>query len=302
MIVLSYLRTEGNGMSNIRARHIFFLGAGTIQNCKARCIQAILDVLYNKYVNWPGPEERKKIAETFYFKHQLPNCVGVIDGTLFPLAFKPQRDDYKGFHGRKHLYSLSTLIVNDHKRRVRYFLAGWPGTAHDERIMKNSKLVFENKSMFAENEFIIGDSAFTARSFIVPSFKKPTEAPIPREFELCNQHLAKARITSEHTIGMLKNKWPFLRSIRLRLRKNNYDMLVIIRYIAVAITLHNFLIDENDTGNYKIKKQKRHRRNIEELIRKKPSENNELNRHTPNGSSGDTRRTQLCNYIIENFN
>ena len=36
-----------------------------------------------------------------------PNCVGVADGTLLPLAFQPETENYPEYHGQKYLYSLS---------------------------------------------------------------------------------------------------------------------------------------------------------------------------------------------------
>jgi hypothetical protein len=55
----------------------------------------------------------------------------IADGTLHELAFKPETDDWANYHGRKHAFSISTLVLNNDQCRIRYFLAGWPGSAND---------------------------------------------------------------------------------------------------------------------------------------------------------------------------
>ena len=201
MMLLAFLRTEGDGMSRQKGRSCFYVSYGSVGNYRDRVVKAIMDVLFEKHVSWPSPEERKQIAARWYKQYGIPNLVAVADGTLFPLAFKPQRIDYPDFHGRKHLYSLSTLIVNDDRRKVRYFLAGWAGSAHDERIFSNSRLATNHEMFFAPHEFLIGDSAYSPRNYVIPAFKK-CGGNISVENEIFNTHISKPRVSSEHTIGM----------------------------------------------------------------------------------------------------
>jgi hypothetical protein len=116
MVLLAFLWTKGNGMSDKKARSLFCLSTGAAKDSKDRVAKAMVEVLYSKTVFWPDEEERWEISRRFQADFQLPNLVGVADGTLFPLAFRPTRADASDFHGRKHLYSLSTLIVNDDQK------------------------------------------------------------------------------------------------------------------------------------------------------------------------------------------
>ena len=53
------------------------------------------------------------MAHNFHTKYHVPHDVGVVDGTLFPIEFKPERKDYPDFKGRKGEYTTMTcLIVN----------------------------------------------------------------------------------------------------------------------------------------------------------------------------------------------
>jgi hypothetical protein len=288
MVLLAFLRTEGDGMSDKKARSIFRLSTGAARDCKDRVVKAIGELLYQKTVFWPDEEERREISRRFQAEYRLPNLVGVADGTLFPLAFRPTRPDASDFHGRKHLYSLSTLLVNDDKKRIRYFNAGWAGCTHDERILANSVLNRKSNEMFCPMQYIIGDCAFAARWWVVPCYKKSPGSVLSRDKEIFNTTLSRPRVLSEHVNGLLKNRFPFLRSLRFRLTSQKKTMKRVLAYITVSIILHNLLIGFGDEGS------------VGEDEVSDVDMDNEINRALPIVDGG-RRRDQLKNYIMENY-
>jgi hypothetical protein len=116
MTLLCFLGTEGNGMGDRRGRSVFRLGKGTVTLCQDRVIQAILDCLFEDSIKWPDIDERRIISERIRADFGRPNCIGVLDGTLLPLAFWPSTEDYADYKGRKLLYTLTMLVVNDDQR------------------------------------------------------------------------------------------------------------------------------------------------------------------------------------------
>lgn len=246
LIFLYFLGVEGSGGSNNGMRNTFGVSYGFADDCRTRVAKAICS-LKSKYVYWPDEEERKEISRAFYNTSDISNCIGVIDGTLFPLASEPQCEDAPEYSGRKFRYSISCLIVNDHKRRIRHYLGGFPGTAHDNRIWEATELFKNPDAFFFVGQFLLGDSAFGNGHIMVSSYKKPLRASMPDLHEQFNTHLAKARISSEHTIGMLKCRFPWLRSIRLLLTEDKRSMRNILRHLDASVILHNMLIDFNDT-------------------------------------------------------
>lgn len=64
------------------------MSKGAISDCVIRVLQAILK-LQKKVIGWPDEEERKQIGSRIKQAHGFVNCVGLIDGTLFPLALLP---------------------------------------------------------------------------------------------------------------------------------------------------------------------------------------------------------------------
>ena len=292
MVLLAFLRTEGSGMNNRKGRNVFEISSGSVQKYRDRTVHAIVDTLYSSTVYWPDANERREIADRFFRDFPcFPNLVGVADGTLFPLAFKPSRSDYPDYHGRKHLYTLTSLIVNDDKRRIRYFNAGWAGSAHDDRVFSNSALCRRQEEYFSALEYILGDSAFSPRPYVVPAFKKPIGSVIGIKKEIFNKKLAKTRIISEHTIGMLKARWPFLRSIRFVLTEDKRSLENILKYITCCIILHNLLIDFKDEDDLE---------DFDDDVSEIDADN-ELNQPLQPTAKADTRRTQLFNYVMERF-
>ena len=51
----------------------------------------------------------------------IPGLVGAADGTLFSLAFEPTLEDSVDFNGRKLLYTLTVLIINNLFRTLMFF-------------------------------------------------------------------------------------------------------------------------------------------------------------------------------------
>jgi hypothetical protein len=98
---------EGNIMSNWQDRSVFRTSKGTIRCYKERVVQTILDCLYNKFIKWPDQDEQWIITERIRAKYGLPNCVGVADGTLLPLAFWPSTDDYANYKGKIMLFTVT---------------------------------------------------------------------------------------------------------------------------------------------------------------------------------------------------
>lgn len=111
MVLLQYLGTEGSGANDPKQRAYFRIGRGSARNNRKRARDAILS-LSSEYYYWPDEDERKKVAVWFRENFNLHNCVGVIDGTLFPLEFRPETEDAADYHGRKFQWSLTCLVTN----------------------------------------------------------------------------------------------------------------------------------------------------------------------------------------------
>ena len=80
---------------------------------------------------------------------------------------------------------------------------------------------------------------------MIPPFKSAAGGALSHNKTSFNTLLAKPRVKSEHCIGILKGRFPFLRNIRLKLG-NKMHMQRIIKYVRGTVVLHNFLRNEDD--------------------------------------------------------
>jgi hypothetical protein len=83
-----------------------------------------------EHISWPDERERRKLAGQTGRQSAFPDCVGFIDGTVFPLEYKSGLPDAVDFWNYKGFYALSALAVCDVNRVFRYVLLGFPGSAH----------------------------------------------------------------------------------------------------------------------------------------------------------------------------
>jgi len=296
MVFLKHIGTEGAGSNSRNQRQMFGIGQGTADVYWDRGMQAILK-LRPTFYTWPNKDERKKLSKKVMKKTGFPNVVGIADGTLFPLAFEPETEDAPDYKGRKHTYTLTVMIVCDHNRKIRLYHSGYPGSAHDNRVYRNMDLFQNPKNCFSENEFNLGDSAFSNSPFMVSSFKKQTGEEIPEEHERFNKLLSKVRMRSEHTIGILKGRFPWLRSIRMKITKNKRSLCRILQLLDATIILHNMLLtfkEEMDVRDW-IDKDKDDISDCDAEGREE--EMGELTKSIPEWMPNDARRSQLLNYF-----
>ncbi|POM67168.1 LOW QUALITY PROTEIN: hypothetical protein PHPALM_16873 [Phytophthora palmivora] len=167
--------------------------------------------LKSDVICWPGLRERREIAERIKHVSELPNCIGLIDGTLFPLSQRLE-DHGEDFFSRKSSYAINGLIFCDDRERIRYENIG---SSHDNR----------------------------PSDVLVPAFKKCRGVQLSLKEITFNTQLAKIRIRVEHCIGTLKGRFPLLKRLCARPRNVN-ELKSTISLIRAAIILHNLTIND----------------------------------------------------------
>jgi len=189
------------------------------------------------------------------------------------------------------------MIICDYNRKIRYYHSGYPGSAHDNRVYRNMDLYQNPKKYFSENEFNLGDSAFANSPFMVSSFKKQTGEEIPEEHERFNKLLSKVRMRSEHTIGILKGRFPWLRSIRMKITNKKRSLRRILRLLDATIILHNMLLTFKENMDVRdwIDKDKDDISDCDAEGREE--EISELAKSIPDWMPNDARRSQLLNHF-----
>ena len=81
---------------------------------------------------------------------------------------------------------------------------------------------------------------------VVSSFKAPRGHDLPRDHEKFNTVNGRLRVTSEHTIGIWKGRFPWLRCIPMVITEDSRSLKRILKYIDCCVIMHNLLLSWKD--------------------------------------------------------
>ena len=79
MIFMHFIGREGE--TNANQRSVFHVSEGRCQKARERVILALTN-MREEYIYWPDVNERKRISRRIEEIYHMPNCVGLMDGTL----------------------------------------------------------------------------------------------------------------------------------------------------------------------------------------------------------------------------
>ena len=244
LVFLYRIGREGpaGGPSTIAA--YFGIGKGSVKNYVRRVVEALHEIK-DSVVYWPDCQERKEMRDrlsAYGFRH----IVGIIDGTLIGLNFRPEAF-HECYFSRKSMYALNVMIVCDDRKRIIYYNAGWPGSTHDNRVFRNTDLYINRGKYFSHREYLLGDSAYSASAIMVQAFKKEVgQADLPANNKFFNTKLAQVRIASEHCIGILKGRFCCLKKNNIRVKKSVKEVKELVDLIGACVVMHNLLINYDD--------------------------------------------------------
>ena len=95
---------------------------------------------------------------------------------------------------------------------------------------------------FNDNEYLLADSAFLPSVQVVPAFKKLVGSQMDPNCSKFNDLLARAHVKLEHCIGLLKDCFPWIKDIWIKIWSQP-SLRCIILFIRIAVILHNALIN-----------------------------------------------------------
>ncbi|CAN1286941.1 Protein ALP1-like [Linum perenne] len=242
-MVAIFLYTIAHNEKNRILQVVFRRSGETI----SRVIQLVLiDVLKLHKILYRTP---KPIAEDSteprrkYFK----NCLGALDGTLITLRVPKERQ--QRYHTRKGTLVMNVLGVCNSDMEFIYTLAGWEGSAHDGRVLRDALIrpngLKVSKGLLSHTgHYYLCDAGYSnCEGFLAPyqgqryhlkewgTGRSRQRTPE----ELFNMRHSSARNTIERAFDILKMRWAILRDTTW------FSPRVVGRIVNACCLLHNFI-------------------------------------------------------------
>lgn len=127
--------------------------------------------------------------------------VGAIDGTH--IKIKTPNDSGPDYFSRYQQHDVVVQAVTDGEKRFLDIAAGFPGSMHDSRVLRNSNIyqrivngeLLQEPTMTIENReikpYLVGDSAYPLSTWLLKPYPETTNNLDEIEF---NKELSRARV------------------------------------------------------------------------------------------------------------
>lgn len=222
----------------------FRMGKSTVRQIVLETCQIIWEELHAVYLSTPNAYEYKLVAERFYIKTGMPNCVGAIDGKHVNIFCPPNAGsefyNYKGHH------SIVLLACCDDRYCFTMVDIGALGSQSDGGIFSeslfgkeilNETIQLPQSTVLPESNiqfpyYFVADAAFPLKRNIMRPYPGKN---LERSREVFNYKLSSARRYIENTFGILCARW------RILLNNINCHPKNVDKIIKAVVVLHNFV-------------------------------------------------------------
>ncbi|XP_036342327.1 protein ALP1-like [Rhagoletis pomonella] len=244
----------------------FKMGVSTVKQVIYETCDAIWNELHDVYLSTPNRSEQVLIAEKFFVKTGMPNCLGAIDGKHINIV-RPSNSGSL-YYNYKKTYSIVLLAACDANYVFTYVDVGALGSQSDGGVLAQS--AFGKKLLNGTLEvprqvnlpgtscsfpyYFVGDSAFPLKANLMRPFPGSN---LPADKEKFNMVLSKARVHIENSFGILSNRWRILHT-NISACPKNADKIVL-----ATVLLHNFLMLQNDRNYFTLELVDRNENNQE---------------------------------------
>ncbi|XP_034073100.1 putative nuclease HARBI1 [Gymnodraco acuticeps] len=164
--------------------------------------------LLDHFVTFPTDGQIAKVKQNFFLLGDMPNTIGVIDCTHVHIQAPRQREwEYVNRKGR---HSINVQLVGDADLAITNCVARWPGSVHDARIFRESRLFTEFQTNRPDG-VILADSAYPLLPWVMTPFPM---ANTPSQMRYNIAH-GRTRCAIERLNGVLKRRFACLNYLRV---------------------------------------------------------------------------------------
>ena len=195
-----------------------------------------------KYIVWPENSQYGSVLSKFsdLRRRSLPGTFGAVDGCH--ISVKCPTVDSSSYYNRKGFHSILLQGICNAECRFMDVFIGWPGSAHDARVWKNSpiyeRLTSQEHRLLPTDVHIVGDSAYPCDTFLMCPYRDNGHlTKTQKEF---NVILSSTRVVIEQAFGSLKGRFRRLKHLDMS------DLQLAAAVVATACVLHNLCINNDD--------------------------------------------------------
>ena len=242
---LMSLGAQGGYDNQGRQTHI---SKGSVVDYANRLIDVLASpTMMSRYLSWASTNQ---IRDESSADHSIfSGCRGFLDGTYLFLQMKPEQD-HEAYFSRKDRYGFNAQIIASADKRILWAGCGHTASCHDSTAWKHSPFYRERTEILLPSEYLLADKAYEIDRHLITPFKQQGQPSASKAlFNRTHSHL---RIGVEHTIGILKARFPSLRYLPLRIRSDHVgdDHDRVLKWFMACVVLHNFLHERGDAGSW----------------------------------------------------
>ncbi|GBG77063.1 hypothetical protein CBR_g23389 [Chara braunii] len=243
-IIAYALYRRATGETYESSTSAFSIGRATGMNTVRDVTNAIL-AAYPDKIAMPTGRRLLQILRVFAGKG-FPNCMGAIDCTHIYVD-KPANAPSKNYFDHKQQFSVVAQVVVDLDMRVLDVFAGYPGSVHDARVLRNSSLFKRTEAGDIFNDdvvslpggvtttgYLLGDNGYAPRTWIVVPYGGFNQTG---DVALFDTRQKTTRGVVERAFGRLKGMW------RLFLRHHKTNMEYLPQQFMAVCIVHNLLLE-----------------------------------------------------------
>ena len=175
---------------------------GYVESKVYDCVTSIMDILVQnagKFIKWSSSSGATTIENEFRNLAGFPGVVGAIVGCH--IEIKAPSEVQADYLDRTNRHSVNLMAVCDHNKIFTYIHAGFPGSAHDNRVLKSTELYARLQSNPEEllpnsNFHLIGDSGFQCNRFLLVPYRDTGNLSAVQQ--CYNQKLSQTRCVIEN--------------------------------------------------------------------------------------------------------
>ena len=205
-------------------------------------VGALVRLRYQFIVRPQSERQCFNTVKSFGKLSPLPNVFGAMDGThVKAVALEDRTVD---FLDRSQCYDMECQEVFDGSIKFLSVSAGFPGSLHDTRILRNTWLnqlannrdilqtpLFHLSATASVKSFVVGDAAYPMHEWLIKPYQYAPN--IDQEEKIFNLALSLARMIIEGAFGVLKGRW------RILLNKVSLEPSFVANIVVACCVLHN---------------------------------------------------------------